>query len=363
MPLFYGKKSWTGKPNWVGGLADDGLQEDIIPISKPRLFRKPTPALPSIDDAVADQPALSSAEVANDEPMSFGAKRQMEDNSSLPMGVRGPRPQSEIQADMPIPQAGTPKLFGERGDSTQKKPGFFKNLGISILDQFVPGFGNRITPKEQNDNRPNFQKEFEYIQGLDPQARQSAIDWKNAGSMNPMTMMKFKYDLEKDVKKEAKEALGEKVPASQAMTLAEGEILPQAIGGLRESIKKNAGAMGPIMGRLRMLNPYDKQTQGLNSEIKRVKQVVGKFLEGGVLRKEDEEKYNEILAGIGNDPDVATQKLEGLQDDIAQKYNTYLESLKNAGYNTSNFKPLSKRETAQYGRDEIAAEMARRGLK
>lgn len=71
--------------------------------------------------------------------------------------------------------------------------------------------------------------------------------------------------------------------------------------------------------------------------IDRVKQVIGKTLEGGVLRKEDEIKYTKILPTIGDPPDVARAKLEGLQQAIQQRRQTVLESLGDAGFDTSRF--------------------------
>jgi len=71
--------------------------------------------------------------------------------------------------------------------------------------------------------------------------------------------------------------------------------------------------------------------------IDRVKQVIGKALEGGVLRKEDEIKYAKILPTIGDVPEVVKAKLEGLQSAIAQRRSRTLDSLADAGYDTSRF--------------------------
>jgi len=53
---------------------------------------------------------------------------------------------------------------------------------------------------------------------------------------------------------------------------------------------------------------YERKAK-LKAEIDAVRQRVGKALEGGVLRKEDEVKYKVILATLGNDPDVALHKM------------------------------------------------------
>lgn len=78
--------------------------------------------------------------------------------------------------------------------------------------------------------------------------------------------------------------------------------------------------------------------------IDRVKQVIGKALEGGVLRKEDELKYEKILPTIADTNAVVTSKLSGLDTAIRGKRERTVESLTDAGY-----------DTAKFGRTEKAA--------
>lgn len=77
-----------------------------------------------------------------------------------------------------------------------------------------------------------------------------------------------------------------------------------------------------------------KQRQAV---IDRVKQVIGKALEGGVLRKEDEYKYVKILPTIGDPPEVAAKKLQGLRAAIEQRRQITLDNLGDAGFDTSKF--------------------------
>ena len=71
--------------------------------------------------------------------------------------------------------------------------------------------------------------------------------------------------------------------------------------------------------------------------IDRVKQVIGKALEGGVLRKEDEYKYEKILPTIGDVDSVVASKLQGLEAAIRQRRQTTLDALEDAGYDTGRF--------------------------
>lgn len=72
--------------------------------------------------------------------------------------------------------------------------------------------------------------------------------------------------------------------------------------------------------------------------IDRVKQVIGKALEGGVLRKEDEAKYEKILPTVGDPPENAKVKLDGLEAAIKQRLETQKQALEDAGYDLSRFR-------------------------
>lgn len=71
--------------------------------------------------------------------------------------------------------------------------------------------------------------------------------------------------------------------------------------------------------------------------IDRVKQVIGKALEGGVLRKEDEIKYEKILPTIGDPNEQVVSKLQGLSTAIKLRRTRTIEALADAGYDTSKF--------------------------
>lgn len=74
------------------------------------------------------------------------------------------------------------------------------------------------------------------------------------------------------------------------------------------------------------------------AQIDRVKQIIGKGLEGGVLRKEDEVKYAKILPVIGDAPEVAAGKIRGLQQTLMDKRDALLDALDDANYDTSKYR-------------------------
>lgn len=89
--------------------------------------------------------------------------------------------------------------------------------------------------------------------------------------------------------------------------------------------------------------------------IDRVKQVIGKALEGGVLRKEDERKYEKILPTIYDPPEVVKTKLSGLEQALTQRRQTLLDSLADAGYDTSRFDARTTKPSGGGGSISVTA--------
>ena len=113
-------------------------------------------------------------------------------------------------------------------------------------------------------------------------------------------------------------------------------ILEQEIsvpGGTGLAAKAGAALWSPIT-EYTGVGSEAKQRQ---ATIDRVKQVIGKALEGGVLRKEDEYKYVKILPTIIDPPEVAAKKVGGLRAAIRQRRVATLEGLADAGFDTSKF--------------------------
>lgn len=77
------------------------------------------------------------------------------------------------------------------------------------------------------------------------------------------------------------------------------------------------------------------QTQKLRSGIDRVRQIVGKALEGGVLRKEDEEKYMRILPAITDLPSVVAYKIKNVTEQMENDMNSYISLQAASGRNTA----------------------------
>lgn len=118
----------------------------------------------------------------------------------------------------------------------------------------------------------------------------------------------------------------------EQLSLSDGAIArttdaQKAMQGLDEldAILENGYAGGKIAGNLRKLNPLDDTFNTQQASIDRIRQIVGKALEGGVLRKEDEEKYKKILPTMTDEPEVYRAKVEQLRTMIGADMQQYLE--------------------------------------
>jgi hypothetical protein len=136
---------------------------------------------------------------------------------------------------------------------------------------------------------------------------------------------------------------GRPVTSGDASDLADFDTSKDELAAVRAAISPSDST--GIVARIGATIPFVTQISGWGSDAKkrqavidRVKQVIGKTLEGGVLRKEDEAKYEKILPNIGDAPDVATAKLNGLDSAIDKRKQRRLDALADAGYETSRFK-------------------------
>ena len=102
-----------------------------------------------------------------------------------------------------------------------------------------------------------------------------------------------------------------------------------SLDDLRKVISENLQFIGPIKG-LQRFNPYSDARKA-QADVDRVRQTVGKALEGGVLRKEDEEKYKKILATLGDVPETALYKIDSLVSTLQRDTQTFKEGQASAG--------------------------------
>lgn len=81
--------------------------------------------------------------------------------------------------------------------------------------------------------------------------------------------------------------------------------------------------------------------QNMQNEFGVLQQRVGKALEGGVLRKEDEIKYNRLLGSLGRDPRVTAKNLDELYSMISRDLTNHIKNHGAAKYDVSGFTDLA----------------------
>jgi len=125
-------------------------------------------------------------------------------------------------------------------------------------------------------------------------------------------------------------AFGKPFPQAALTAINQTDFAITSLQDLRSKLTSNLDKLGPITG-LSALNPYS-ESRKIQADIDRVRQTVGKALEGGVLRKEDEEKYKKILATITDTPDTAIYKIDALMNSIQSNLADYKRLQYSAGH-------------------------------
>lgn len=154
-----------------------------------------------------------------------------------------------------------------------------------------------------------------------------------SGDKKAISQLKELYDVEMEYQKNYGSKAGQRLPASNVATLAEMETAIQLMPKLWTLYEESRSVFNPALGKIRTINPYDKDAQKANTTIFLVKQIIGKGLEGGVLRKEDEYKYEKILPKLTDTPSTVEAKIQLLEQVLQEKYDTYISGYQQAGYN------------------------------
>lgn len=130
---------------------------------------------------------------------------------------------------------------------------------------------------------------------------------------------------------------GRPLSGSETRLISEGNQLAQAVDPLRAIIDQQASRFGPVAGRAGQMNPYDTEAQAIDSQMRIASQTIGRYMEGGVLRKEDEDKYRKMLPQLTDTPEVAKAKLDQIEALLKSKQQKYIDDFSKAGFDVSAF--------------------------
>lgn len=130
---------------------------------------------------------------------------------------------------------------------------------------------------------------------------------------------------------------GKMLPADKVLSVNEGKNITSTIDDVKKVLGANGDTFGPFAGRMGAANPYDTKAQGIDSQMRTASQQFGRYMEGGVLRKEDEEKYRKMFPQLNDTPELAATKLAVVERMLKKKQAADVATLKGSGYNTSGF--------------------------
>lgn len=140
----------------------------------------------------------------------------------------------------------------------------------------------------------------------------------SAGDKASSTQLQQMYELAKSY-----ETSAPKYSSTVATALTDVQSSLSELNKLSSAIQSGNGEVSPIVGTLRSLNPYDVDQKTLLAMIDKTRQIVGKALEGGVLRKEDEEKYRKILPTTSDTKEVALNKIAMIREQLQERMSNY----------------------------------------
>lgn len=138
---------------------------------------------------------------------------------------------------------------------------------------------------------------------------------------------------------------GKMIPSPTLLNLNEGKAVSNLLPEVRQALEQNLDLLGPIKGRMGSANPYDTRAQTVDARFRTASQAFGRVMEGGVLRKEDEEKYRKMFPQLSDTKDVARNKLAIVERQLAQKVNSDISALGNSGYDVSGVPQLEVRQS------------------
>lgn len=125
------------------------------------------------------------------------------------------------------------------------------------------------------------------------------------------------------------------LPPDKVLSVNEGNLIPTQLKDVAQTIEGNQGSFGPFVGRFNALNPYNEKAKTIDAQLRTSAQSFGRYMEGGVLRKEDEEKYQKMFPQVTDSPEVARNKLALVNRLLVAKQKSNVEALASSGYDVS----------------------------
>lgn len=179
-----------------------------------------------------------------------------------------------------------------------------------------------------------------------------AEDVKNlsAAEIKPFIEQK----LEEQKVTNAQQAKGQ-LSATETLKVAEGKAIPDTLDVIEKSLENNKDLLAGTtfkpwakMSAAVRSNTGEKE-QIFDAELRSASQQFGRYMEGGVLRKEDEDKYRLMFPQLSDTEAVAKAKLQNVREMMMRKQQTDLDALKAQGKSTAGLE-FSKKAVSNAGK-------------
>lgn len=229
----------------------------------------------------------------------------------------------------------------QRRQDLETAIGLSKTSGQEVTPEMVGTYmrGEQMAPGIQGPPQPPGMGLESVIGGI--VNKQQAMQMEKASQMRAEKERKLLSD---ELKRAQIESLrkqrqaGKQISPGEIRRVEEGNVLPQMLQDVQGTIEANKDIFGPVMGTIASLNPYDTKAQSVDAQMRASSQAFGRFMEGGVLRKEDEEKYRKMFPQLGDTPEVAKNKLAIVQNLLETKQGSLMQTLEKSGYDVSGLK-------------------------
>ena len=161
------------------------------------------------------------------------------------------------------------------------------------------------------------------------------------------------------------------LPPNTVLKLNEGKSVARMLPDVEKALEMFKGQFGPT-SLLANIDPWNPEARKFDARMRTAAQAFGRYMEGGVLRKEDEEKYRKMFPNLLDTDETKKNKLAIIRRMLNSKYEDDRKTLEASGYDVSGFEKLeipasifeSKKQSVegQPTPDEAAAELKKRGL-
>lgn len=239
----------------------------------------------------------------------------------------GQRIDPNLEIGAPSPQTGQSRLFGNKPMATGRS--------MPMVEAFQTFRSRGMKPSEARpefmgymgeDDRKMYQEQFKQ-EKKDPMSLDELLAQKvQSGEMTIEQAM--------GLKKKAAEG-PKQLPPPSVLAVNEGKAVARMLPEVEKALTSNESSFGPAMGRLGQVNPYNTTSQTLDARMRTASQAFGRFMEQGVLRKEDEEKYRRMFPQLSDTPQVAKNKLSIVRRMLAEQYQSQRNALGDSGYDVS----------------------------